>query len=201
MLNIRTKDEILNKVEELRQDATTAPAAYILFTYLSWEDIPDQYKINFDDEAEKVWAEEEKITRESWKAHIKQILYVLQAIAQGNITVAFGFIPMIIANLWVAKIDVKHIENSYKSVVQTFIDYVDLNRPEAEIDAILTITDILNQIIKKSRIKLGINITNFAEGYINKQYTYDETNKSFLYSNLKSSIKEDVEKGDDIGAS
>lgn len=208
MLNIRSKDEILRKIEETRDDALTAPAAYVLITYLKWADVPEKYKELYREKAaeiknidlEEFWDEEE-ITKLSWESHIQQqIMQILQEIAKGNLTVALGIIPTIIANLWVAKINTKHIENMYMTIVQTFTDYVNLNRPEAEIDAIITIADLLNQVVKKARINLGVNINNFTKGYIKHQYAYDERTDSFLYRNLvQTDIGEEAEKGDDIG--
>jgi hypothetical protein len=138
---------------------------YRLFTYVAWEDIPEEYKEFFDEKAKEVWNKDlGAFTEENIELDIDaEIKAILKVLVKKNVTHSLGMIPIILADAYVYGIGTGPLEGKLLRIITQYKEFVDIDRDLAEQYTILSTVEFLKEVITKVNRELSFNIEDVTE--------------------------------------
>lgn len=168
---MRQRKTILRKIDSIKDNAIMSPAVYRLFTFVPWEDIPDEHKTFFPKEAEEKWDEDLKEFKE---AHLlldldTEIKAVLKALNKRLIIQALALMPIVLADFFVLGNPMDPYEIKLKEITDNFVSILEfIPQEDAEMMTMLELTDLLKKITKK----LDVDITNNIDKVLEDMLTF-----------------------------
>ncbi len=183
-MKVKTTEQILKKVEEWRQSPLLTTGIYTLFTYIPFKSIPDEYKDFFEKEAADIWDTQLDLTGKEFEVVYSQLVRgVLGQLKNLNIVAAFGFIPMLLADAWVHGVKIGNLEQQLIVAVEKYQEEVAVERPITEMNAIITITEFILELLDKLKIDLKlqgkdgehITVEDYVTTLIAEQFAFTET--------------------------
>jgi hypothetical protein len=162
---LRSNKRILNKIKSWSGNPMLVAGMYRLFTYVAWEDIPEEYKEFFDEKAKEVWNKDlGAFTEENIELDIDaEIKAILKVLVKKNVTHSLGMIPIILADAYVYGIGTGPLEGKLLRIITQYKEFVDIDRDLAEQYTILSTVEFLKEVITKVNRELSFNIEDVTE--------------------------------------
>lgn len=168
---MRTQKALKRIIKEWQNNPLLVTGLYRLFTYITWEDIPEKYRAHFPPEAEEGWNDDlTDFKEEHILLDIKtEIVSVMNALYKRNITQAFSIVPIILADTYAYGKPIVKLQVALIKATNEFIDNVKVaGRGLAEVAAIYSVVDILKGVQNILKLKLNFNIDEEEQKIINK---------------------------------
>lgn len=179
---MRQRKTILRKIEAIKNSAIMAPAVYRLFTYVPWADIPENHKDFFPKEAADVWDEDLKEFKEN---NIildldTEVKAVLKALNKRLIIQALALMPIVLADFFILGNPMDPYQLSLKNITDNYIENLTLiGQAEAELYAMIQITDLLKKIVNKVDLDISKNFTQVTSDMLNFYIEDNEKQKEY----------------------
>lgn len=137
-----------------------APAVYRLFTFIEWENIPEEYQKFYPKEAKETWNDDlNTFNQEHLILDIEtEIKAVFKGLFKRSITQAMSIIPIILADVYMTGKSTNKLEAQYHKVIREYIEYYDVDKVLADKLAITDITKLIQNIADTAHIDLGFKI-------------------------------------------
>ena len=157
---MRTTKRILRQINQWKEVPMMVSGMYRLFTYIPWEEIPEEYKQFFDEKAREEWDEDldsfkEKNIELDIEAEVKAILRVL---VKKNITHSLGLIPIILADSFIYGLSTNKYQAKLAKIIKEYTQNLDIDRSLAEQLAIISTVDLLKEVIDSVSMELSFDI-------------------------------------------
>ena len=162
---MRTKGRILKKISAWKGNPMMVAGLYRLFTYVPWEDIPEEYKKFFPDGAELDWDKDlETFDGKNIQLDVEsEIKAILKLVTTRNITHALGLIPIVLADTYAYGVGVSPLQAQLLKLIAKYKENIELDRELAEQLALLDTVMLFKTIVKKLDFELSFNIDDVAE--------------------------------------
>lgn len=158
---------ILRKAESMRQDAKTAIGGYRLYTFIPWEQIPEEIKPYFPENSEEAWDKE--ISTDGLEVDIEiQVKGLLNDLARGNILRAVMLLPTIIADIFILGHETKNYERRYRDMLSDYSLTYWLDTLIADIDIVTKSTTLINDMLSRAEINPGVDIKEFRDSVVSE---------------------------------
>lgn len=157
---MRTQKVILRKVKEWKNNPMLVAGIYRLFTYITWDAIPEEYKAFFPKEARETWDDDlKKYGKQDMLLDINaEIKAILKVLAKKNVTHCLGLIPLVLADIYMYGASIAKFQGSLLKIINNYKDYVEVDRSLAEQYAIIETVELLKNIVNTIKIDLAFNI-------------------------------------------
>ena len=189
---MRTEKTILRKTAEWKHNARLTPGMYRLFTYVRWEAIPEEYKSFYPKEAQETWNDDLKDFKEE---HIRldldaEIKAVFRGLFGKKITQSLSILPIIIADMYALGYPTAKAQAMLHKLTNNFIEYTSTDLKLAEVNAMFDITDLLEYIIKTTKLDTNINLKDMLDKIIeaNKLEDLTEELPSDIYAQVDAAL-------------
>lgn len=180
---MRTQKAILRLAKEWAHNELLVTGLYRLFTFLTWENIPEKYKEFYPPKAKDTWDEQLEHTKEAVLLDIRtEIVAVINALYTQNITHALSILPIILADIFVVNKSIAKLQLALIQTTKNYIENVKAAGPDlAGVEAIYALFDILKSIQKLLKLELNFDLDEQLEKIISKiQMNVVMTNKPLL---------------------
>lgn len=155
----RAVKSILRKIETWKT-AEMSTGLYRLFTYLTWEEIPEKYKKFFSEEAKKLWLEVGASDTDGIAEDTDMMINnILLELSKGNITLTFPLIPPLLADLFVLGRGTDRLQAAYMTIIRDYLEVRKFDVQLASIEAALKISNLIDKIVKAMGVEVSINIS------------------------------------------
>lgn len=163
----RTTQEILEKAEQFRENALTAPAAYRLYIFVPWANIPEDIKPHFKDEVHEDW--DKNITTEDLDVDIKiNLIGVINDLIKTNSVAALYVISNILADLYMMGIDTLEYEAWFETTCEFYTNDLKEDPEFAGITLINSLSPMLAEIMELVDPDSEINVAAILEELVGK---------------------------------
>lgn len=156
---MRTEKTTLRKVKEWQSLPRLVTGMYRLFTYLTWENIPEEYKQFYPPEAKEVWNEDLKLFKEkNIKLDIDaEIKAVFRGLFKKNITQVLSILPIILADVYMLGKPITKQQVKLNKITEEYLKHLEVDSDLAELVAIFDIVDLLTELSKLAEVNLEFN--------------------------------------------
>ena len=154
---MRQVKTILKQAEHFRNNALTSPAAFRLYIYVPWKDIPAEMKEYFSEAAEKDW--EQEISLEDVEKDIEYFMAtILETLSRRSTVQGLMLVPLVLADMFMLGVNTGAYEGRYHKIVNQYTEDIDFDSVLAEIDVLQGISKLLKDIANKLKIALEFDI-------------------------------------------
>ena len=204
-MKTRSSQAMKKKVDVWIKEPVMQTGAGRLIIYLEKEYIRPEFLEGIPEDVLKDW--DEQISFESIGSDMCAVIEtVVQHMSQMNITVAFGYIPMLIADLYALNKPVTALEAKYKQIIR---DYVKTTLEDTQTALLLVLgelTELLKDIVKRYKLDLRFNLDEAlveminASNLINKDFnSNNDINSPTILEAIDQAIEEhEKETGEDL---
>ncbi len=182
VVSLRTTKRILNKIQTWEGNPMLVAGIYRLFTYIPWEDIPEKYRKFFDPKAEETWNDDLKnFKEENIKLDIDaESKAILRLLVTKNVTHSLGMIPIVLADAYVYGIGVAPLQGKLLKLIGMYKEFIVLDRDLAEQYAILSVAELLNEIISSVDSEFSFDLEDVTSKIMKEYNSKDKKAKKKL---------------------
>lgn len=186
----QTTQKIKEKFEYWRKDPLTSPAGYRLLAYLPWEEVPEEIKGFMPENAEEEWNNND-ITADELKKDLELTIKEIYLYLTKQLTVtAYMFVPVLLADIWILGKGTGQLEGQYRTSINAYGDRAQYDRPLAEAEAILSITDLIKKIAKKVDVELPMDLDELANRIIVDQDLLNKEHYEYIGNEIGDGINQ-----------
>lgn len=194
---MRTEKEILRKVAEWKDNPIMVPGMHRLFVYLKWDSIPQEIRQFYPEEAKLIWDEQDTHSmvdslNEDMLILIKSIYKELQ---KKSITISFGLLPLLLADSFVSGLKIGNLQAQLTNIINEYADTVKYDRSVAEAYSLIKVTEFIEAVVAKNKLKLDINLQEITTSLLNSpQYKLQDVLSTTPLTELPQSLDEQIDK-------
>lgn len=178
---IRPVRDILQMCERFSQKQMTITGLYRLLTYLKFKHIPKKYKEFFKEGSKEIWDNDisRMVDKKEVEGGIRNILLsIIPMFVKGEIITAIGAIPMIMADIYMLRINVDWYLQKFDKIIgklNTF-DKEDKDKNLLLLETLVDSMDLLDEMFKDNNLLVDYNIQDLLDKILSN-YNEDGTIK------------------------
>ena len=168
----KTDKVVISKAVGWLKNPMYVSGAYRLFTYVKWENLPEEYKKFYPADAAAMWNDDlENFKHKNIMLDIEsEIKAVYRELIDKNLVHAMGLVPIIIADMFMLDKHHMKVEVKLNKVISTYIEDLKHDRDMAEVAAAYAVVEVLEFIVKKLNLSSRVLVEPLMS-YVDSAYS------------------------------